>query len=100
MDGSRKYHPECGNCFTKEHIWYALTDKWILAQKLRIPKTQFIDHMKLKKEEEQSVNTLFLLKRGNKIPMGGDTETKCGAETERKSIQRLLHLGIHPTYSH
>ena len=32
---------------TKEHTWYALNDKWILAQKLRIPKIQFAKHMKL-----------------------------------------------------
>jgi hypothetical protein len=28
------------------------------------------------------------------------TGTKSGAETERKTIQRLPHLGIHPTYRH
>jgi hypothetical protein len=55
--------------------------------------------MKLKKKEDQNVNISVLLRRGNKIPMGGDTETKCGAETEGKIIQRLLHLGIHPIYS-
>jgi hypothetical protein len=33
----------------------------------------------LKKKEDQSV---VLLRRENKISMGGDTETKCGAETE------------------
>jgi hypothetical protein len=71
------------------------TDKWILAQKFRIPKIQFIDHMKLKKED-QSVDTSALLRRGIKIPMGGDTETKCGAETERKAIQRLPRLGSQP----
>ena len=87
-----------GNPVTKEHTWYALTGKWILAQKLGIPKIQFTDHMKLKKKEDQSVNTSVLLRRGNKIPMGGDT--KCGGETEGKAIQRLLHLGIHPIYSH
>jgi hypothetical protein len=38
--------------------FYSLTDKWILAQKLRI-----------------------LLRRGNKIPMEGVIETKFGAET-------------------
>jgi hypothetical protein len=27
-------------------------------------------------------------------------ETKCGAETEGKAIQRLPHLGIHPIYRH
>ena len=39
-----------------------------------------------------------LLKRENKIFTGGNT--KCGAETEGKAIQRLPHLGIHPIYSH
>ena len=60
MDESGDYHPEWGNPVTKEHTWYALTDKpMILAQKLRI-----------------------LLRRRNKIPMEGDTETKFRAETE------------------
>jgi hypothetical protein len=55
--------------------------------------------MKLKKKEDQSMDTLVLLRRGNKIPMGGDT--KCGAETEGKDIQRRLsHLGIHSIYSY
>jgi hypothetical protein len=55
--------------------------------------------MKLKKKEDQSMGITVFLRRGNKIPMGGDTETKCGAETEAKTIQRLPHLGIHPIYS-
>jgi hypothetical protein len=55
---------------------YALTDKWILAQKLRIPKIQFAKHMKLMKKEDQSVDILILLRRRNKIPMEGVTETK------------------------
>jgi hypothetical protein len=37
--------------------------------------------MKLKKKEDQSVATSFLLRVGNKIPMKGVTETKLGAET-------------------
>jgi hypothetical protein len=56
--------------------------------------------MKLKKKEDRSVGTLVLLRRGNKIRMEGDTETKCGAETEEKVIQGLYHLGIHPIYSY
>ena len=56
--------------------------------------------MKLKKKEDQSVDTLILLRRGNKIPMEGVTETKFRAETEGMTIQRLPHLGIHPIYSH
>jgi hypothetical protein len=57
MDRSGGYHPEWGNPITKEHTWYALTDKLILAQKLRIPKKQFAKHMKLKKKEDQRVDT-------------------------------------------
>jgi hypothetical protein len=48
-------------------------DKWILPQKLRIPKIQFTKHMKLKKKEDQNVDTLVLLRRGNKIPKEGVT---------------------------
>jgi hypothetical protein len=56
--------------------------------------------MKLKKKEDQSVDTLVLLIRRNKIPIGRDTETKLGAETEDMTIQRLPHLRIHPIYSY
>jgi hypothetical protein len=55
--------------------------------------------MKVKKED-LSVNTSVLLRRGNKILMGGDTETKFGAETEGKAIKLLSHLGIQPIYSY
>jgi hypothetical protein len=72
--------------------------QWILAQKLRIPKVQFVKHMKLKKEEDQIVDTSILLRRRNKIPMEG--VTKFRAETEGMTIQRLLHLGIQPINNH
>jgi hypothetical protein len=47
----------------------------------------------------RSVGPSVLLRRGNKILMGANMETKCGAETEGKAIQRLSHLEIHPVYS-
>ena len=99
MDGPGGHHPEWGNTFTKGHSWYSLTDKWILDQKLRIPKIQFAKLMKFKKED-QCVDTSFLLWRGNKIPMEGVTETNFGAETEGKTTQRLAHLGTHPINNH
>ena len=34
---------------------------------------QLTDQTKLKKKEDQSMDTLVLLRRGNKITMGGDT---------------------------
>jgi hypothetical protein len=63
-------------------------------------KTIFAKHMKLNTKEGQSVDTSILLRRGNKIPMEGVTETKCETETEGMTIQRLSHLGIHPIYNH
>jgi hypothetical protein len=53
---------------------------------------QFTDYVKLKKKEDQSVNASVLLRRGNKITIGENMEMKCGAETERKGIQRLPNL--------
>jgi hypothetical protein len=45
-------------------------------------KLQFAKHMKLKKNKDQSVDTLPLLRIGNKTPLEGVTETKFGAETK------------------
>jgi hypothetical protein len=56
--------------------------------------------MKPKKKENQSVDASMLLRSGNKILTEENMETKCGAETERKTIQRLPQLGMHPIYSH
>jgi hypothetical protein len=72
---------------------YALTDKWILAQKLRIPKIQFAKHKKVKKREDQCVDTSFLLRIRNKTPMKGVTETKFGATMKGWTIQRLPTQG-------
>jgi hypothetical protein len=56
--------------------------------------------MKLKKKEDQNVDTLFLLRMGNKIPMEGVTETKFGAEREERPTQRLPYLEIHLINNH
>jgi hypothetical protein len=45
--------------------------------------------MKLKKNEDQSVGTLPLLRIGNKTPMEGVTETKFGSERKGWTIQIL-----------
>jgi hypothetical protein len=55
---------------------------------------------KTQEEKDRSVDTLSLLRRGNKIPLEGVTETKCGAEAEGMTMQRLSYLGIHPIYYH
>jgi hypothetical protein len=44
---------------------------WAYTQKI-----QFIKHMKLKKKEDQSVDTKIILRKRNKIHMEGVTETK------------------------
>jgi hypothetical protein len=56
--------------------------------------------MKLKKNEDQSVDTSFLLRMGNKIFMEGVIETKFIPEMEERTIQRLPHQGIHSIYNH
>jgi hypothetical protein len=53
--------------------------------------------MKLKKKEDQSEDTMILLRKGKKIPMEGITKTKCEADSEGMTIQRLPHLRIDPT---
>jgi hypothetical protein len=55
--------------------------------------------VKLKKNEDHSVDSLFLLRIGNKILMQGVIEAKYGVEPEGKVIQRLPHLGVNPIYS-
>ena len=67
---------------------------------LRISKIQFAKHMKLKKNENQSVDSSIFSRRGNKISMPGVTEAKFRVETDGMTIQRLPHLGIHPINNH
>jgi hypothetical protein len=56
--------------------------------------------MKLKKKEDQSVDTSFLLRMGNKIPMEGVTDTTFGGGMEGRTTQTLPHPGILPINSH
>jgi hypothetical protein len=60
--------------------------RWILAQKLIIPKIQFVKNMKLKKKEYQSVDSLSLHRMGNQIPKEGVTETNFRAYTDGRTI--------------
>jgi hypothetical protein len=71
MDGTLKYHPECGIPLTKEHTWYVLTDNWVLGKQLRIPMIKLTDHIELKKKEDQSVDASAIFKRGNNIIQRG-----------------------------
>jgi hypothetical protein len=45
--------------------------------------------MKLKKKKNQSVDTSVLLRRGIKIPLRGDTETKFGGTAFIMSLRTL-----------
>jgi hypothetical protein len=91
---------QLGNPITKQVTCYALTDKWILAQKLRTPKIQLAKHKKTKKKEDLRVDTLFLFRMWNKISMEGVTEKNFGAKTKGWTIQRLPYLGIHHIIKH
>ena len=48
--------------------------------------TQLAKRMKFKKNKDQSVDTLPLLRNGNKTPIEGVTETKFGAVTKGWTI--------------
>ena len=54
---------------------------------------QFTDHMKLKKKEDQSVNASVLLRRGNKIIIGGRGRKEFGrkrrGEGEREGKNQI-----------
>jgi hypothetical protein len=45
-------------------------------------------------KEDQSVDTSFLLRIGNKIPMEGVTETKFGAKTNGQTIHVMFLINI------
>jgi hypothetical protein len=60
---------------------------------------QFAKCIKLKKKEDQSVDTSFLLRMGEQNTHGRSYRGKVWkvtAEMEGKTIQRLPHLGLHP----
>ena len=72
-----------------------------ISKKLRIPKIQFAKHKKIKKREDQHVDTSLLLRIGNKTPMEGVTAAKFGAKTKGWTIQRLpTGGGVYPIISH
>jgi len=56
MEWTRKYHPEWGNPITEIHKWYSLTHTGILAEKLKLPKMQSIDHRNVKKKDDKNVD--------------------------------------------
>ena len=61
--------------------------------------TQLTDHMKLKEKEDQSVDSLVLLRKGQDSHQRkyGD---KVIEETEGKVIQIRPHMCIRPIYNH
>jgi len=50
---------------------YVLNNKWIVGIKLGICMIQLVDHIKLKKRKDQSVDASVLFRKRNKITMGG-----------------------------
>jgi hypothetical protein len=54
MDGPRKYYPGWSNADPKGHVHYVLTDKWIVANKYKIPMIKHTDHKKFNNKEGPS----------------------------------------------
>ena len=71
MNGTRKYHPECGNPDPKENAWYVLTDKWILAIMYRITMIQSTDLKNVSKPKGPSKDASIPLVREKKAIMAG-----------------------------
>jgi hypothetical protein len=65
----------------------------MLGKKLRILMIQLTDHMKLTKKENQSVDTSVLLRRGNKINVGGRGWERLGRKT-RGEKEKGAGLGV------
>ena len=55
------YHPEWSNSVTKDVTWYALTDKWILAQRLRIPRYNLQEIQTQENQEGRPTCGYFIL---------------------------------------
>jgi hypothetical protein len=60
MDGSGGYHPKLGNPNTKEHTWYAFTDKWILPQSTQ---NTICETHETQKDRRPKCGHLILLRR-------------------------------------
>jgi len=72
MDGTRNYHV-WGNSNPKEHVWYILSNKWILGkEKYRIPKIQSTELIKVNKLKGPSENISVPLWREKKATRRGD----------------------------
>jgi hypothetical protein len=66
--------------------WPLRKDDTQIHEVFRIFKIQFAKHMKLKKNEDQRMETLPLHRNGDKTPMEEVTETKFGAVTKGWTI--------------
>jgi hypothetical protein len=55
--------------------------------------------MRLRRNEDQGVEALSLLRIGSGTPMEGVAETKFGAEMKGWTVSRLPYPGIHPVIS-
>jgi hypothetical protein len=67
---------------------------------LEYPRYNLQIQKKIKKKEDQHVDTSFLPGIGNSIPLEGVTETKFGVKMKGWTIQRLPHMGVHSIISH
>ena len=91
--GSGKYHPTWGNSFTKEHTWNAVTDKWISAQKLWIPKTQLTYQIIPKKKEGEGPGPGGLMQHCREWPGHRSGRGLIGEWAEGRGLMGLMGRG-------
>jgi hypothetical protein len=71
VDGTKKYC-NCGNPDSRGYAWYVLTYKWILSVKYTITSLQSTEQKTQKSKESQREYSGIVLRRGNKIDIGGE----------------------------
>jgi hypothetical protein len=88
MDGTRKYHPECGNSDRKGHAWYVLTNKWLLAKKKKKYTICKIQSRELKK-----LNKLNCASKDALVPLGSEEKAITSGEGGREGSGRKSGQG-------
>lgn len=71
---------EGSNSDPKEHAWYVLTNKWILAKMYRIPGIQSTELKKVNTQKGPIENSLISLGREKNTITGGRVREKFGWE--------------------
>jgi len=86
---TKTYPREWVNPMTEIHTWYALIDKWILAQMLKFSKIHRPNEIQ---EYDQNADSSLLPLKEKKNPYWRDRDAKFKTKPRGMSIQSLPHM--------